>query len=254
MPHAVVRGVQQHGQVDIHDPLFRRLVLPNDRILRWSEGGGVSVFCQPTGLANGRARDQQGRLLGCLPGYRCITRTELDSRVTVLADRFEGKRLNAPNDIVCRSDGTTALTHEIVSVGQSSPPSVPWLMEKFVCCTRLIMRQLIYRGRLQPEASYALALASRASTRCGILDYAKSGRARGHQRCRCALNAVRAAAGHLRPGDAACCRAGHSTRGALCAHADLTPPGYDALLHFICLLHAAARIGVGRVVGRACSE
>jgi len=63
-----------------------------------------------------------------------------------------------------------------------------------------------------------------------------------------------AAAGHLRPGDAACCRAGHSTRGALCAHADLTPPGYDALLHFICLLHAAARIGVGRVVGRAASK
>jgi len=71
-------------------------------------------------------------------GYRCITRTELDSRVTVLADRFEGKRLNAPNDIVCRSDGTTGLTHEIVSVGQSSPPSVPWLMEKFVCCTLTI--------------------------------------------------------------------------------------------------------------------
>jgi len=123
---------------DIHDPRFRSLVLPNaplvklgegfawlegpvwfadhdcllvsdlpdDRILRWTESGGVSVFRQPSGFANGHTRDRQGRLLGCSHRHRCITRTELDGRVTVLADRFEGKRLNSPNDIACRSDGT----------------------------------------------------------------------------------------------------------------------------------------------------
>ena len=80
--------------------------LPNDRILRWSEGGGVSVFRAPSGFANGHTRDRQGRLVGCSHRYRCITRTELDGSVTVLADRYRGKRLNSPNDVVCRSDGT----------------------------------------------------------------------------------------------------------------------------------------------------
>ena len=80
--------------------------LPNDRILRWSEDGGVSVFRQPSRFANGHTRDRQGRLVGCSHQDRCVTRTELDGTVTVLADRFEGRRLNSPNDVVCRSDGT----------------------------------------------------------------------------------------------------------------------------------------------------
>jgi gluconolactonase len=80
--------------------------LPNDRILRWSQAGGVSVFRQPAGFANGHARDQQGRLIGCSHRERCITRTELDGTVTVLAAHYRGKRLNSPNDIVCKSDGT----------------------------------------------------------------------------------------------------------------------------------------------------
>ncbi|MCB8877926.1 SMP-30/gluconolactonase/LRE family protein [Acidisoma silvae] len=80
--------------------------LPNDRIMRWTESGGVSVFRQPSGFANGHTRDRQGRLIGCSHQHRCIIRTELDGTITVLADRYEGKRLNAPNDIVCKSDGT----------------------------------------------------------------------------------------------------------------------------------------------------
>jgi gluconolactonase len=80
--------------------------LPNDRILRWSECGGVTVFRRPSGFANGHARDRQGRLLGCSHQDRCITRTEPDGTVTVLASRYRGKRLNSPNDIVCKSDGT----------------------------------------------------------------------------------------------------------------------------------------------------
>ena len=80
--------------------------LPNDRILRWTESGGVSVFRQPSHFANGHTRDREGRLIGCSHGGRCITRTELDGRITVLADRYQGKRLNSPNDVVVKSDGT----------------------------------------------------------------------------------------------------------------------------------------------------
>jgi gluconolactonase len=84
--------------------------LPNDRIMRWSERGGLSVFREPAGFENGHARDMQGRLLGCSHLHRCITRTELDGTVTVLADSYNGKRLNSPNDVVCRSDGTIWFT------------------------------------------------------------------------------------------------------------------------------------------------
>ena len=79
--------------------------IPGDRILRWTEQTGVSVFRQPSDFANGHARDREGRLVGCSHRGRCITRTELDGTVTVLADRFEGKRLNGPNDVVVAGDG-----------------------------------------------------------------------------------------------------------------------------------------------------
>jgi gluconolactonase len=84
--------------------------LPNDRIMRWSARGGVSVFREPSGFENGHVRDRQGRLLGCSHRHRCITRTELDGTLTVLASHYDGKRLNAPNDVVCRSDGTIWFT------------------------------------------------------------------------------------------------------------------------------------------------
>lgn len=81
--------------------------IPNNRILRWvEETGQVSTFRAPSGFANGHTRDNQGRLLSCEHGSRAVTRTEHDGTVTVLLDRFEGKRLNAPNDIVCHPDGS----------------------------------------------------------------------------------------------------------------------------------------------------
>jgi gluconolactonase len=80
--------------------------IPNDRILRWSPSGGVCVFRQPAGFANGHTRDRQGRLIGCSHRNRCITRTELDGTITVLANNYNGKRLNSPNDVICKSDGT----------------------------------------------------------------------------------------------------------------------------------------------------
>ena len=84
--------------------------LPNDRILRWTEQGGVSVFRQPAGFPNGHTRDRQGRLIGCSHKHRCITRTELDGTVTTLATHYQGKRLNAPNDVICHSDGAIWFT------------------------------------------------------------------------------------------------------------------------------------------------
>jgi gluconolactonase len=80
--------------------------IPNDRILRWAEDCGICVFRRPSGFANGHARDRQGRLIGCSHQNRYITRTELDGTLTVLASHFDGKRLNSPNDIVCKSDGS----------------------------------------------------------------------------------------------------------------------------------------------------
>jgi len=80
--------------------------LPNDRILRWTADSGISVFRSPSGFANGHTRDRQGRLIGCSHQQRHITRTELDGSITVLADRYGGRRLNSPNDVICRSDGT----------------------------------------------------------------------------------------------------------------------------------------------------
>jgi gluconolactonase len=84
--------------------------IPNDRILRWGEAEGVSVYRAPSQFANGGTRDREGRLLSCLHGARAIARTEYDGSVTVLADRYQGKRLNSPNDIVVKSDGTIWFT------------------------------------------------------------------------------------------------------------------------------------------------
>lgn len=84
--------------------------LPNDRILRWSESGGISVFRQPAGFTNGQTRDREGRLVGCSHQHRAVFRTELDGSVQVLVDRYLGKRLNAPNDVVVKSDGSIWFT------------------------------------------------------------------------------------------------------------------------------------------------
>ena len=78
--------------------------IPNNRIMRWDEEtGATSVYRKPSNYANGNTRDRQGRLVTAEHGRR-VTRTEYDGRITVLMDRFEGKRLNSPNDIVVKSD------------------------------------------------------------------------------------------------------------------------------------------------------
>ena len=86
--------------------------IPNNRMLRYDEAdGNVSVFRHPSHNSNGHTVDREGRLVSCEHGARRVTRTELDGSVTVIADRFEGKRFNSPNDVVVRrSDGSIWFT------------------------------------------------------------------------------------------------------------------------------------------------
>jgi gluconolactonase len=85
--------------------------IPNDRILKWDEETGqVSIFRRPSDFANGNTRDRQGRLVTCEHGGRRVTRTEYDGSITVLMDRWQGKRLNSPNDVVVKSDGSIWFT------------------------------------------------------------------------------------------------------------------------------------------------
>ena len=78
--------------------------IPNNRILRWTPEG-VTTFRQPSNYANGHTRDRQGRLVSCEHGTRRVTRTEWDGSITVIADSYQGKRLNSPNDVIVASDG-----------------------------------------------------------------------------------------------------------------------------------------------------
>jgi gluconolactonase len=79
--------------------------IPNNRIMRWDEEtGAVSVFRKPSDFGNGNTRDRQGRLVTCQHGTRSVTRTEYDGTLTTILDRWEGKPLNSPNDVVVKSD------------------------------------------------------------------------------------------------------------------------------------------------------
>lgn len=80
--------------------------IPNDRILRWTPGVGITTYRAPSNYANGHTRDRQGRLISCEHGTRRVTRTEPDGSITVIADAFGGRPLNSPNDVVVKSDGT----------------------------------------------------------------------------------------------------------------------------------------------------
>src|SRR5579875_3808310 len=85
--------------------------IPNDRILKWEEEtGAVSMFRKTSFNANGNTRDRQGRLVTCEHRGRRITRTEPDGAITVLADSYQGKKLNSPNDVVVKSDGSIWFT------------------------------------------------------------------------------------------------------------------------------------------------
>lgn len=84
--------------------------IPRQRIMRLTDAGSAEVFREPSRHANGNTRDRQGRLVTCEHSGRRVTRTELDGQVTVIADEFQGKPLNSPNDVVVRSDGSIWFT------------------------------------------------------------------------------------------------------------------------------------------------
>ena len=85
--------------------------IPNNRMLRYCEiTGEVTTFRQPSNYSNGNTRDRQGRLVSCEHLTRRVTRTEHDGSITVLLDQYDGKRLNAPNDVVVHSDGSVWFT------------------------------------------------------------------------------------------------------------------------------------------------
>jgi len=133
----------QFGEITVHDPRFRRVRIghaklerlwtgarwtegpayfpagkylvfsdiPNDRVMRFDEtDGSVSVFIHPSGNQNGHTVDREGRLICCEHRTRVVSRVEHDGSRTVIADRFEGKRLNSPNDVVVASDGAIWFT------------------------------------------------------------------------------------------------------------------------------------------------
>ncbi len=98
----------------VYVPASRHLLfsdIPNNRVLRWDEmTGHVGTFQEPSEFANGHTLDPQGRVLACEHRTRRITRREHDGSLTVIADSFQGKRLNSPNDIVIGPDGTVWFT------------------------------------------------------------------------------------------------------------------------------------------------
>lgn len=98
--------------------------IPANKILKLTPDGRLTVFRRPSGNSNGLARDKQGRLISCEHGNRRVTRTEGDGTITVLADKFHGRRLNSPNDVVVKSDGAVYFTdpHYGIQPGQQEQP------------------------------------------------------------------------------------------------------------------------------------
>lgn len=110
--------------------------LPRDRTMRWIEDAGVSVYRAPSGYANGQTRDLQGRLISCSHRERCLFRTELDGSITRLVDRHGGRRLNSPNDVAVKSDGTIWFTDPLYGIqtdyeGGRQPSEQPPALYRF---------------------------------------------------------------------------------------------------------------------------
>jgi len=105
--------------------------IPNDRILKWEEEtGAVSVFRKTSNNANGNTRDRDGRLVTCEHRGRRVVRTEYDGSLTVLMNHFQGHRLNSPNDVVVKSDGSIWFTDPIFGIlgyyeGEKADPELP---------------------------------------------------------------------------------------------------------------------------------
>ena len=119
--------------------------IPNNRMLRWDEEtGATSVFRKPSNFANGHTRDRIGRLVSCEHGSRSVTRTEPDGAITVLAEGYRGKRLNSPNDVVVKSDGSVWFTDPVFGIlghyeGHPATPELPTNVYRVDPATREIV-------------------------------------------------------------------------------------------------------------------
>jgi gluconolactonase len=92
--------------------------IPDNRIMRFSEDDGhVSVYRQPSMNSNDNSIDREGRLITCENGGRPVTRTELDGSITVIADQYNGKKLNSPNDAAVAADGSIWFTDPVYGIG-----------------------------------------------------------------------------------------------------------------------------------------
>ena len=106
--------------------------IPNDRIMKWEEEtGAVTLFRRPSHYANGNTRDRQGRLVTCEMDAQRLTRTEYDGTITVLAERFDGKQLTGPNDVVVKSDGSIWFSDNGAGIrgnylGHKAPVELPY--------------------------------------------------------------------------------------------------------------------------------
>ena len=106
--------------------------VPGNCMYRWDEeSGAVGVFRKPSSNANGNTRDRQGRIVTCEHLSRRVTRTESDGRITVLADTYQGKRFNSPNDVVVKSDGSIWFTDPVFGIGgyyegEKDTPQLPF--------------------------------------------------------------------------------------------------------------------------------
>ena len=124
--------------------------IPNNRMLRWSEADGASVFRQPSNFTNGHYRDLQGRLISCEHGGRRVSRTETDGTVVTVVDNFEGKRFNSPNDVVVKSDGTIWFTDPPYGILPGTKEGYEGDMEYSAC----------YVFRYDPASDELLAVAT----------------------------------------------------------------------------------------------
>ncbi|MBU6453336.1 MAG: SMP-30/gluconolactonase/LRE family protein [Cyanobacteria bacterium REEB67] len=109
-----IAGGSRWAEGPVYIPAMKCLLwsdAPNNRIMRWlEEDGHVGVFRSQANYANGNTTDKKGRLISCEHGPRRVTRTEYDGTISVLADRYKGKRFNAPNDVVVDSKGAIWFT------------------------------------------------------------------------------------------------------------------------------------------------
>lgn len=167
--------------------------IPNNRILKWDEETGVvAPYRTPSGYANGNTRDRRGRLVTCEHGGRRVTRTEPDGSLTVLADSFDGKRLNSPNDVVVKSDGSIWFSDPVFGIAghyegeraESELPQHVYRLDPDAGTLEIVAEDLRGPNGLcfSPDESVLYIVESRAAPHRRILAYDVVGRGLSNQR------------------------------------------------------------------------